>query len=220
MRKTHLLAVLLLSLFAAWRTSHTALASPRPPAPIESFEFSFTVPTFVTEGQSPAFTPFVVTDGTNQWGMWQDIVGYAFDPAYADLQVPCFEFGDHVPDLAGCGVAGLDYPDSAAILFYLPHSSDPACVLPTANGVYALGIESDFVTLAGTDEFANGNGQLTISSEPSPVVLLLTTLLAVAFVARKRIARGRAWVLPHRGHLHLRLQSTSRSRWIFGRRLF
>ncbi len=32
---------------------------------IEAFNLSFTVPTFVTSGQTPSFTPVTMTDGTN-----------------------------------------------------------------------------------------------------------------------------------------------------------
>jgi hypothetical protein len=39
------------------------------------FSFSFTVPTFVTFGQSPAFTPFTVTAGTHSYKMINDLVG-------------------------------------------------------------------------------------------------------------------------------------------------
>jgi hypothetical protein len=148
--------------------------------PIESFEFSLTVPTLVTVGESPGFPDFafVVTDGTNSWGFNQDLVAY-----------DAFCFGDDAAD-GPCGVHGLDYPDSAAILFIFPGDT-----LPTANGVYALSIVSDFVLPPigneyVPDEYANGNGQLTITPEPTAFVLLLTTLCLVAFVARKRIARS------------------------------
>jgi hypothetical protein len=40
---------------------------------IDPFSFSFTVPSFVTAGQSPAFTPFNVTDGTHTWTMINDL---------------------------------------------------------------------------------------------------------------------------------------------------
>ena len=41
----------------------------------QPFSFSFTVPTFVTAGQSPAFTPFTVTFGTHSYKMINDLAG-------------------------------------------------------------------------------------------------------------------------------------------------
>src|SRR5579863_2964845 len=51
---------------------------------VKAFEFSFVVPSFVTNGQSPAFTPFTITDGTNSATMTQDLFVYNLNS--------CFEF--------------------------------------------------------------------------------------------------------------------------------
>lgn len=37
------------------------------------FSFSFTAPTFVVNGDTPPFTPFAVTDGTQIWTMINDL---------------------------------------------------------------------------------------------------------------------------------------------------
>jgi hypothetical protein len=42
---------------------------------IDAFSFFFTVPSFVAEGQSLAFAPFNVTDGTHVWTMINDLTG-------------------------------------------------------------------------------------------------------------------------------------------------
>src|SRR5215468_1775598 len=49
---------------------HETTASP---IGFQPFSFSFTVPTFVTDGQSPAFTPFTVTFGTHSYKMINDL---------------------------------------------------------------------------------------------------------------------------------------------------
>jgi hypothetical protein len=186
MSKTHLLAVLVLSVFAAsaradllYSFSYTSRHGP-----IESFEFSFTVPTFVTEGQSPAFTPFVVTDGTTRWTIDEDLVttfcGSSCTSFPSTGENACFMFGTstYTTLIPGCAdrvsFGGLEIDFSALT------------PLPTAKGVYTYNATAH--STAPFDDSA-GNGQLTISPEPSPVVLLLTVLLGVAFAARKRIAQ-------------------------------
>jgi hypothetical protein len=52
-----------------YKFSYTAQSGP-----VRSFSFSFTAPTFVTDGSSPTFTPFTLTDGTNSWTMTKDLV--------------------------------------------------------------------------------------------------------------------------------------------------
>src|SRR5579863_2124405 len=61
--------------------------------PVEAFEFSFVVPSFVTNGQTPAFTPFTITDGTNSVTMTQDLFVYNINS--------CFEFGTAVNSSLG-----------------------------------------------------------------------------------------------------------------------
>jgi hypothetical protein len=53
---------------------------------IEASSFSLTVPTFVTAGESPEFTPFTLTDGTHTWTFVDDL-------AASSGGLTCFLFG-------------------------------------------------------------------------------------------------------------------------------
>jgi hypothetical protein len=120
---------------------------------IDDFSFSFTVPSFVGEGQSPAFAPFTVTDGTHTWTMINDVTGpgcFMFDNGgTSSLQPPC-------------GIGVFAPPDGALSLAVV---GGP---LPTATGVYTL-------FGSGLFDFAGGQGTL----ETSPVGTLDVTGAAV-----------------------------------------
>ena len=73
---------------------------------IDAFSFSFTVPSFVGEGQSPAFAPFTVTDGTHAWTMINDLTGHT-----AGVPSGCFMFDNG-------GTSSLQPPVEWA---FLPH---------------------------------------------------------------------------------------------------
>jgi hypothetical protein len=104
-RNCTLLAMLLLSTFAASaRASQIYSFSFTPTSgPIESFGFSFTVPTFVTTGQSPAFTPITITDGTNSETL-------SLDFAETPGGYSCFEFGTATDStLNNGGLCGVEW---------------------------------------------------------------------------------------------------------------
>ena len=75
MRKHTFLAVFLLSVFAASARADLIYSFSFTPTSgsIESFAFSFDVPTYVTTGQSPAFDPFTITDGTHSASITEDL---------------------------------------------------------------------------------------------------------------------------------------------------
>jgi hypothetical protein len=141
--------------------------------------FSFTTPTFVTVGQSPAFSrsPTTVTDGTNSWALVNDLAGQTATPAFG-----CFDFftANDVTADVNCGFSGFD--TSAIVSLFV---GGP---LPTQVGTY---------TLSGSETFDPGHiflpasGQLVITSttvpEPSALVLLSSALVAVGlFLLQKQ----------------------------------
>jgi hypothetical protein len=115
-------------------------------SPLDAFSFSFTVPTFVGNGATPAFTPFTVTDGTHSWTMTQDLV-------VPSLGEGCFMFGTVGTSLSsGCGFIVPNAPDGGLYL--------EASQLPTATGIYGLSGSSifDFAGGAAGQEFPNLTG--------------------------------------------------------------
>lgn len=183
MRKHHLLAVLLLSVFVASARADQlyTFSFTQTGGQIESFAVSFTVPTFVTTGQSPSFTPFTLTDGTHSVTLTEDLAVQG--AAFGD-----FEF-DTPTDASLAATGGITWnpPAGGAVIFELSS-------LPTTDGTYDPAYGGGFYYGASSSdvEDLSGTAQLTISQtpEPSSVILLLTTLLAVALMARKRIAQG------------------------------
>lgn len=160
---------------------------------IESFGFSFIVPTFVTTGQSPAFTPFTITDGTNTSA-----------PLSLDLAenlgsgASCFSFATATnatidPPPNGPCNSEWNAPNGGFVQFLFLGNA-----LPTAEGTYTgPGSVAGFYFGPSSADFSIGTGVLTISApssvpEPTSVILMSTTLLEVAFVARKRLGRGTA----------------------------
>jgi len=147
----------------------------------QPFSFSFTVPTFVTDGQSPAFTPFTMTFGTHSYKMINDLAGTAFGPT------GCFLFGTggtgvilpgctiSVPTTDGDGTLQLDVPGG----------------LPTATGMRTLGVSAGFFGTGVTNVIAGFGGTLDITPvtpvpEPGSVALLSLGVAAAGWKLRKR----------------------------------
>jgi hypothetical protein len=147
--------------------------------PLDPFSFSFTAPTFVGDGDTPAFTPFTVTDGTNSWTMTKDEIS----PVPGGVPGDCFEFGTD-----GALLETVTCTTGTNAFLLEPTTG----VIPTATGTYGLsggalfavggagGLESSFLT-----------GSLTISSVPEPTtsILLLGGILGAAgWRVRRRLA--------------------------------
>jgi hypothetical protein len=149
-------------------------------SPLDAFSFSFTAPAFVGDGDTPAFTPFTVTDGTNSWTMTKDQV----TPVSGGGE--CFEFGTDGATFTGtCGTGVGGPPNGAFALATL------GGVVPTATGTYGLfgGGAFDFGPI-GQDISNNLTGSLAISDVPEPTsILLLGSILgAVGWRLRRRAA--------------------------------
>jgi hypothetical protein len=185
MRKHTFLAVFLLSVFAASARADLLYSFSFTPTegPIESFAFSFDVPAFVTTGQSPAFDPFTLTDGTNSASLTEDL-------AENTTAGNCFVF------LTATGASSnsecdIDVHDNGAAVRMVASGG-----LPTMTGTFTydaaavLGTGSEVEGVAGTVDLTITNTPLT-TPEPSSWILMSTTLLAVAFVARKSMQRTR-----------------------------
>jgi hypothetical protein len=155
--------------------------------PIQSFSFSFLEPTFVTGGTSPAFTPFVVTDGANTWTMTNDLT-------YSDSTSGCFMFGNPSEIL---GVGGL-FGSSGCVINPTGPGPDPEGFffatsggLPSAPGIYPAsdatglfvlptgGFEQIVSTEAGS---VIGTMNLTITELPEPSTLGLAAIGLFGFV--------------------------------------
>src|SRR6516225_9726359 len=105
--------------------------------PVQSFSFSFTSPTYATDGSLPAFTPFTLTDGANSWTMTQDLVD-VFDPT--GLNMGCFQFGTPFASLSQ-GVPPFGGPCSFAVggpgVNQGAFEFDTSGGLPSALGIYS-----------------------------------------------------------------------------------
>jgi hypothetical protein len=143
---------------------------------IDAFSFSFTVPSFVGEGESPAFAPSTVTDGTHTWTIINDLTG-----STSGVPVGCFMFdngGTSSFDLP-CGVGVAAPPDGALYL-----NLDGGLPLPTATGVYTLS-GSGLFDVAGEQStlITAPVGTLDISESPVPEPPAVTGLLGIAVAA-------------------------------------
>lgn len=192
MRKHHLLClgvVLLLILAASARADELySFSFTNTGGPIESFSFSFTVPTFVTAGESPSFTPFTITDGTNSVTLTEDL-------AVAGIGFGDFEFGTSTGSTLESGGITWSPPDGGAIIFDLAS-------LPTADGTYSFEATGGGFYYASGEDLLDGTATLTISAVPEPtsVILMSPMLLGLALVARRRIARRLSPACPSETH--------------------
>jgi hypothetical protein len=151
---------------------------------VQAFSFSFTVPSFVTGSQSPAFAPFTVTDGTHTWTMFNDLTGFTVGGMAA-----CFMFdtGGTSSLQPPCGI-GVFAPPDGALAVTLP----PFTPFPTATGVYNLSGGGLFDFAAGSSSLQTSPvGTLVITSTPEPrTSISLLCIVFTIFVAklRKRLA--------------------------------
>ena len=151
----------------------------------QAFSFSFTVPTFVTAGQSPAFTPFTVTAGTHSYKMINDLAGMAGS-------VGCFEFntGGSAFFIPPCNFSTGSTDGNGA--FKLAIGSG----LPTATGLQNLLPFPESLGLFGTGgstysaEFGGTLDITSVTSVPEPASLALPSLGVVAVGWRLRKRRG------------------------------
>jgi hypothetical protein len=153
--------------------------------PLEAFSFSFTVPTFVGDGDAPVFTPFTVTDGTNSWTMTEDAVATLGG-------VGCFEFG------TGGGNTAFNFGNPCSEEVWARGGANGVLDfnflgLPTATGTYGIVSGIDMFFVGDTNELAYPTGALTVSDvsgvpEPTSILLLASILGAVGGRLRKRAA--------------------------------
>ena len=148
---------------------------------VKPFSFSFTTPTFVTAGESPAFTPFTVSNNSNfQWTPVLDMAGFNSASNYN-----CFEFVTDAPGTttvnSNCGGGFL--PGPVGFLIVLTASGP----LPAATGLYNY---STFIApgMNGAVTIVRGTATLDVTDVPEPasVALVGTLLAAFAWRARRR----------------------------------
>jgi len=147
-------------------------------AGIENFSFSFTVPSLLTDGQAPAFTPFTVTDGTHSWTIVNGLAGVGAGPS-------CFLFdtggSSNINDTCGMGVGSS--PDGVFGLVLsggLPTATGGPFTFSSGLGIFDFPDGQDIPSLSGT---------LTISSaapEPATIGLVGVALAALAWKRTER----------------------------------
>jgi len=155
--------------------------------PVHSFSFSFESPTFVTDLTSPAFTPFTVTDGANNWTFTKDLASVV-DPS--GLNIGCFVFGTQFAGIGGppplfgpCSFSvGGPGVSEAAFEFLLNGG------LPMAAGVYparsfsgAFDTPTGFEFIGDINDPTNPTGNMVLSVSPEPSSLSFM-LVGVSFV--------------------------------------
>ena len=195
MNRLRLLTVLVvalsaLSLFTLAGTAHADLLyqfdvheTTSPLIGFQPFSFSFTVPTFVTDGQSPAFTPFTVTFGTHSYKMINDLAVTA-PPGTGNF---CFDTGEMIfnPDCS-LDVPQIKNDGEGAFTLETPGG------LPTATGMQTLaGSFGAFGTSPSVGVFPFFDGTLDITSvksvpEPASLALLSLGIAAVGWKLRRR----------------------------------
>lgn len=149
---------------------------------ISPFSFSFAVPTFVADGDTPVFTSFNVTDGTTTWTMTNALASggsagcIVFDTSVDASLIPC---GISVNSTGIGGAFNLSF----------------AGALPSAVGVYNVGGPA-ILHSSGGFLLPDLTGTLTITTgsvltpEPSSLLLLGTGLFGLmgTTLLRKRLA--------------------------------
>jgi hypothetical protein len=172
--------------------------------PVESFSFSFTAPTFVTVGSSPAFAPLTLTDGTNSWAITRDLVELE-DPT--GLNRGCFQFGT---EFAGLSTGQPPFLGPCSFAVGGPGISQGAFEfgtngLPMAPGIYTpVSFAGAFETPTGFEYIApitatfepSGTMMLTITSvvpEPSSLGLVAVGVLFLCAAKKKckSLSRGK-----------------------------
>jgi hypothetical protein len=171
--------------------------------PVQSFSFSFESPTFVTDLTSPAFTPFTVTDGANNWTFTKDLVSVV-DPS--SLNIGCFVFGTQFAGLGGppplfgpCSFSVGGPGVSEAAFDFLLNGGLPMApgIYPARNFFGAFDTALGFEYIADMNDPTNPTGDmvLTISPEPSNLSLMLAV---VSFMLMSGPSiRGRLNALRH-----------------------
>ncbi|HVZ60060.1 MAG TPA: PEP-CTERM sorting domain-containing protein [Terriglobales bacterium] len=192
MRSKLLLLLILVSLFSAssaradelYAFSFTSTGSPILGSPIQSFSFSFTVPTFVVANNSTlisTFTPFNITDGTTTWTITQALAGNNTND--------CFLFGSAGVTLNGSGCSGTLPAGEALVRFYPSFTF----LYPTATGTF-----SDSGSVSVSTGPTSGTWSLVVSdvtrptTVPEPSSLLLLASGAAGMLGLKRRYRKSA----------------------------
>lgn len=146
---------------------------------VKPFSFSFIAPTFVTAGESPAFTPFTVSNNSGfQWTPVLDMAGFNSTSNYN-----CFEFVTDAPGTttfdSNCEGGFLTGPNAFLITLT---ASGP---LPAATGLYNYNTEIAPV-INGAVTVVFGTATLSITDVPEPASAALVGMVLAAFAWRAR----------------------------------
>jgi hypothetical protein len=192
MPKRPVLVVLLLSICAFSAHGGVLYSFSFTPSygPIQSLAFSFAVPTFVTAGQSPAFSPVIITDGVDSDTLTMDIAAVNSQGNF------CFNFGAAVnTQLYSDCATGWGAPNGGVLVTLFSGG------LPTAAGTFTAttGFASFYT---GTSTYDESSGAVTLAvsdvPEPSSGSLIFSTLLAFMLMAAAATIQRRIAGTCHR----------------------
>jgi hypothetical protein len=155
-------------------------------APFESFSFSLDSLDSVASGESPVFSPFVITDGTNQWTITEALVWRDSSDFCLMLGTNYAILGGPAPFVCSVGVGGPGDSNGGFEVNMVAGS------LPSSPGVYPASTIGSFDSPAGSAYIESGGlynsgtiGLVITSSVPEPSTFAMAFLFLVSLIGTR-----------------------------------